>query len=56
MMNFTQDNREPLNVTPTQLLVPPLLEAAGLRVVNADRDAAGASNVSRGTAELIVTP
>ncbi|WP_431285902.1 Mu-like prophage major head subunit gpT family protein [Humitalea sp. 24SJ18S-53] len=34
-MSFTQDNRGPLNVTPTQLVVPPSLEAAGLHVVNA---------------------
>lgn len=56
MMNFTQDNGEPLGVTPTHLVVPPSLEAAGLQLLNAEQDAAGASNVWSNTAELVVTP
>jgi len=56
MMNFNQDNGEPLGVMPTHLLVPPSLEAGGLQLLNADRDAGGATNVWNGTAELVVTP
>jgi phage major head subunit gpT-like protein len=56
MMSFRQDNGEPLNVTPTHLVVPPALEAAALQVVNADRNAAGAANIWQGTAELVVSP
>lgn len=56
MMEFRRDNGKPLNVRPTHLVVPPSLEAAGLAVVKADRDAAGAANVWAGTAELICTP
>jgi phage major head subunit gpT-like protein len=41
---------------PRLLIVPPALEAAGLEILNAERDAAGATNVWRGTAELLVVP
>lgn len=54
------DYGRPLNVLsgPTKplLVVPPSLRAAGLQLVNAQNDAAGASNVNYGTAELLVVP
>lgn len=56
MMSLRGDNGKPLNVRPTHLVVPPSLEADGLTVVNADRNAAGAANVWAGTASLICTP
>ncbi|UPY36211.1 Mu-like prophage major head subunit gpT family protein [Sediminicoccus sp. KRV36] len=56
MQNFRGDNGKPLNVRPTHLVVPPSLEADGLTVVNADRNAAGAANIWAGTASLICTP
>jgi phage major head subunit gpT-like protein len=56
MMGFTADNGQPLNVTPTHLVVPTSLEAAGRAVLAAATKADGASNIWAGTAELIVTP
>lgn len=41
---------------PTHLVGPPMLEKEGLELLNADRNAAGATNVYRDTAKLIVTP
>jgi phage major head subunit gpT-like protein len=48
-----EDNR-PLGVRPTHLIVPPSLEEEGLDVLKAERDANGATNTARGTAELVV--
>jgi phage major head subunit gpT-like protein len=54
------DYGRPLNVAtgPTKplLVVPSTLRSAGLQIVNAQNDAAGASNVNYGTAELLVVP
>ena len=41
---------------PTHLVVPPALREAGLAILNAERDAAGATNVWRGAATLLVVP
>lgn len=54
MMKFRGDNGAPLNVRPTMLVVGPNNEEAALNIVNAERDAAGATNVWKGTAELLV--
>jgi phage major head subunit gpT-like protein len=56
MAELRGDEGRILGIAPNVLLVPPSLEEAGLQILNADRDAAGASNVWKGTARLIVTP
>lgn len=55
MMSVKKDNGQPRDIRPTHLVVPPSLEAAGLAVLKATQDAAGATNVWAGTAELIVS-
>lgn len=50
------DHGRPLGVSPNLLVVPPALREAGLELLNAERDAAGATNVWKGTAELLVVP
>ncbi|MCY4548128.1 MAG: Mu-like prophage major head subunit gpT family protein [Defluviicoccus sp.] len=50
------DHGRPLGMMPTHLVVPPALEKEGLELVNAERDAAGATNVYRGTAQLLMVP
>ncbi|RIA44050.1 phage major head subunit gpT-like protein [Hephaestia caeni] len=50
------DYGRPLGLSGKTLIVPPSLEGAGLELLNAERDAAGATNVWRGTAELLIVP
>ena len=56
MMGLLGDGGRPLGITPNLLVVPPSLEKAGLEVLKAQRNAAGADNVYAGTAELLVVP
>lgn len=56
MMSFTNDEGAPLGIMPTHLIVPPTLESAGRTVLEAEKNAAGASNVWYHTAELVVVP
>lgn len=56
MMAFKSDAGSPLGVRPNLLVVPPSLESAAFEVLKAERDAAGATNVYRDTADLLVTP
>lgn len=49
-------DRSPLGVKATHLVVGPSNESAALELIEADRNAAGATNVWRGTAKLIVSP
>lgn len=56
MMGYRADGGRILGVKPSLLVVPPALEDAALQLLNAENDAAGASNVWRNTAELVVTP
>lgn len=56
MMSFKDDGGKPLGVTPKVLLVPPTLEAAALKLVQAESMANGATNVYRNTAEVVVCP
>jgi phage major head subunit gpT-like protein len=56
MQGMKGDFDRPLGVRPRLLVVPPALEQAGLEILNAERDAAGATNVYKGTAELLVCP
>lgn len=46
----------PMSLTPDLLVVPPALEGAALEILNAERNAAGATNVWKGTAKLAVVP
>jgi len=50
------DHGRPLGIMPRVLVVPPSLRENGLEILNAERDAAGATNVWRNTAELLVVP
>lgn len=56
MMGMKGDYGRPLGLMPRLLVVPPSLEGEGLEIVNAERDSAGATNVYKGTAELLVVP
>lgn len=56
MEGLRGDNGRPLAIRPNTLVVPPALRETGLEILNAERDAAGATNVWRGTAELMVVP
>jgi phage major head subunit gpT-like protein len=48
------DHGQPLGINPNLLVVPRSLEGAALEILNAERNAAGATNVWKGTAELFV--
>lgn len=50
------DYGRPLGINPTHLIVPPSLEGTALEILNAERNAAGATNVWKGTAQLIKVP
>lgn len=56
MQSFTGDHGRPLGIMPNLLVVPPALEANALEILNAERNAAGATNVWKGTAEPLVVP
>ena len=43
-----------LDINPVQLIVPPELESAALEIVNAERNAAGATNVLKDSAKVVV--
>lgn len=56
MIEFKAPSGKPLGIVPDLLLCAPAFEEAALELLNGDRNAAGASNVWRGTAELVVCP
>lgn len=56
MRSLKGDNGKPLNINPALLVVPPSLELVALKLLNAESSANGATNVLRGTAQLLVTP
>lgn len=56
MSGMKGDFGRPLGIKPRLLIVPPSLEGQALEIINAERDAAGATNVYKGTAELLVCP
>ncbi len=47
---------DPLGISPNLLVVGPSLEGKARRLLEAEKDAAGADNVNKGTAKLLVTP
>lgn len=56
MQGMKGDFGRPLGVRPTLLVVPPSLEGKAMEIVNAERDAAGATNVWKGTAKAEIVP
>jgi phage major head subunit gpT-like protein len=56
LLSMKGDYGRPLGLMPRLLVVPPALEFDALEIVNAERNAAGATNVYRGTAEVLVVP
>lgn len=56
MQGMKGDYGRPLGLRPKLLVVPPALEEAGLEILNAERNAAGETNVWKGTAKLEVVP
>jgi len=56
MMSLTNDEGVPLNIIPTHLIVGPSNESAGKRLVEAQFDATGASNIWYNSAKLVVVP
>lgn len=56
LIDMKGDYDRPLNNKPRLLVVPGSLESEALEITNAERDAAGATNVYKGTAEVLVVP
>lgn len=56
MLEMKGDNGRPLNLKPMLLVVPPALEQKALTVLKAEKDAAGATNIAQGTADMLMTP
>lgn len=56
MMSFKDPYGNPLNVVPNLLVVSPANEEEGRMILLAERDASGATNPWKGTAELLVLP
>lgn len=56
LMGMKGDYGRPLGLMPRLLVVPPSLEGEALEILNAERDSGGATNVYKGTAELLVAP
>ena len=56
MMAMKSDTGRPLGVKPTLLVVPPSLEAAALKLVQAENNAAGATNIYRNSVQVLVVP
>jgi phage major head subunit gpT-like protein len=56
MHGMKGDYGRPLGLKPSLLVVPPSLEGAALEILNAERNAAGETNVWKGTAKLLVVP
>ncbi|WP_175992315.1 Mu-like prophage major head subunit gpT family protein [Burkholderia vietnamiensis] len=55
MQEFKGDNGKPLGIRPTLLVVPPSLEGIGRKILNADANNYGATNVWKGSADLLAT-
>ena len=56
MLGLKGDYGRPLGIMPTHLIVPPSLEGEGREILDAERNSQGATNIWRGTAELVVVP
>lgn len=56
MMDIKGDNGKPLRIRPALLVVPPSMEKAALEILQAEKNANGATNIYQNTAQLLVTP
>ena len=56
MSQFKGDGGRVLGIRPTHLLVPPTLEGAAREILISERNAQGATNLWRNSAELLVSP
>ena len=56
MMAMTGDNGRKLGLQPKLLIVGPSNEGAARKLLTADNNAAGATNIYKGTASLVVSP
>ena len=56
MRRFRGDGDRVMNVRPNVLMVPPELETTALELMQAERNSAGATNILRGAAEVVVNP
>lgn len=56
MRNYKTESGKTMRVNPNLLVVPPALETTAKVILTAEKDAAGATNIHRGTAELLVLP
>ncbi|MFG1466631.1 Mu-like prophage major head subunit gpT family protein [Xanthobacter sp. DSM 24535] len=56
VMSMKGDYERPLGLVPNLLIVPPTLETQARKILQAENDAAGATNINKGTAELLVVP
>ena len=56
MHTYKADAERPLGIMPNLLVIPPALEESALELINAERDANGATNVWRNTATVLMSP
>ncbi len=56
MQGLAGDRGKKLGIRPKLLVVPPTLRAQALEVVQAERNAAGATNINRAAVDVLVTP
>ncbi|MCP2041774.1 phage major head subunit gpT-like protein [Neisseria sp. HSC-16F19] len=56
MVSQKADGGRPLAIRPTLLVVPPTLEDAARQILEAERTAAGQSNIHKGKAKVLVSP
>lgn len=56
MMSLKDEHGRALSIVPNLLVVPPQLEAAGLEILQAERNANGATNIYRNSARLLTVP
>lgn len=56
MSSLVDDKGRSLNITPTHLVYPPQLRATALEILKAERDASGATNINKDSAEPLMLP
>lgn len=56
MLGILKEDGTPCRITPNLLVVPPQLESAAKRILFAETDELGKTNINKGTAELLVLP
>ncbi|KUY91614.1 MULTISPECIES: Mu-like prophage major head subunit gpT family protein, partial [unclassified Burkholderia] len=56
MIGMKGDNGRPLGIRPSLLVVPPRYDGVGRKILHADANNYGATNVWKGSAELLTTP